>query len=76
MQVVNSNVPVSKLEVSTDNGGTWQPTTRKEYNYFENPSGFGTSTVSVRVTSDDGKTITQDNVSIAANSKTTCDSNF
>ncbi|KAE9965647.1 hypothetical protein EG327_000401 [Venturia inaequalis] len=35
MQVVNSNIAVSSLEVSTDGGNSWQETTRREYNYFE-----------------------------------------
>jgi expansin (peptidoglycan-binding protein) len=76
MQVMNSNVPVSKLEVSTDGGKTWKSTTRKEYNYFENPSGFGTQSVDVKVTSSSGSSIIVKGVSIAANSKKTAGSNF
>ncbi|CAI9635692.1 unnamed protein product [Alternaria burnsii] len=76
MQVMNSNMPVSKLEVSTDGGATWQATTRKEYNYFENPAGFGADSVDVKITSSGGKSIVVKSVSIAANSKKTAGSNF
>ncbi|KAG8168364.1 hypothetical protein KVR01_001113 [Diaporthe batatas] len=76
MQVVNSNMPVSKLEVSTDGGKTWQATTRTDYNFFEKSSGFGTSTVDVRVTSTSGSTITVSKVSVASDSKATAASNF
>ncbi|KAI8635108.1 carbohydrate-binding module family 63 protein [Xylariaceae sp. FL1651] len=76
MQVVNANEPVTKLEVSTNGGSTWQSTTRKDYNFFENPSGFGTSTVAVRVTSKSGSTVVVKNVSVASDSKVTAGSNF
>lgn len=76
MQVVNSNRPITKLEVSTDGGSTWQATTRKDYNFFENSSGFGTSTVDVRVTSASGGTIKVSKVSVASDSKVTAASNF
>ncbi|KAF5677016.1 extracellular cellulase [Fusarium heterosporum] len=57
MQVRNSNLPVKSLEVSTDGGKSWKATARKDYNFFENPSGFQTQTVDVRVTSSTGGTI-------------------
>ncbi|PWY69247.1 hypothetical protein BO83DRAFT_428582 [Aspergillus eucalypticola CBS 122712] len=76
MQVVNSNLPVTKLEVSTDSGSTWQSTTRSSYNYFENQSGFGTDTVDVRVTAEDGSQITVKNVSVSSGSSVTASSNF
>ncbi|KAL0938795.1 rare lipoprotein A [Colletotrichum truncatum] len=76
MQVLNHNEPVKSLEVSTDGGATWQQTTRKEYNFFENPSGFGTNTVDVKVTSESGKTTTAKNVSIQADSEHLASSNF
>lgn len=47
MQARNVNQPVSKLETSSDGGITWELTTRKDYNYFENSSGCG-SMVDVR----------------------------
>jgi len=76
MQVVNANVGVSKLEVSTDGGSTWKPTTRQPYNYFENSSGFGTDSVDVKVTSIDGKTIVVKGVSVADSSTKTASGNF
>ncbi|KAI0514819.1 carbohydrate-binding module family 63 protein [Xylaria bambusicola] len=76
MQVVNANEPVSKLEVSTDGGSTWKSTKRQDYNFFENPSGFGTDTVTVRVTSESGSTVTVRNVSVASDSQVTAGSNF
>ncbi|KAF7547466.1 hypothetical protein G7046_g8995 [Stylonectria norvegica] len=76
MQVVNANEPVKSLEVSIDGGSTWAATTRKDYNFFENPSGFGTSTVDVRVTSTTGKTITMKNVGVTSDSQIKGSSNF
>jgi expansin (peptidoglycan-binding protein) len=76
MQVVNANEPVSKLEVSTDGGSTWKSTTRQDYNFFENSSGFGTTTVTVRVTSKSGSTVVVKNVSVASDSQVTAGSNF
>lgn len=76
MQVMNANVGVSKLEVSTDGGATWKATTRKEYNFFENPAGFGTDSVDVKVTSVSGTSIIVKGVSIAAQSTKTAASNF
>jgi expansin (peptidoglycan-binding protein) len=76
MQVVNSNVAVKSLEVSTDGGKTWKATTRQTYNYFENSAGFGTQTVDVRVTSTGGQTIVVKSVSVASTSKTTASGNF
>jgi expansin len=75
MQVVNSNIPVASLEVCTD-GYTWQPTTRADYNFFENQSGFGTTTLDVRITSITGSTITVKGVSVSSGSSTTASSNF
>ncbi|RDW74328.1 putative extracellular cellulase CelA/allergen Asp F7-like [Aspergillus mulundensis] len=76
MQVVNANGPVKALEVSTDSGSTWQSTTRSDYNYFENSSGFGTDSVDVRVTGADGGVITVKNVSVASGESVTADGNF
>ncbi|TGJ87990.1 hypothetical protein E0Z10_g736 [Xylaria hypoxylon] len=76
MQVVNANEPVSKLEVSTDGGSTWKSTTRQEYNFFENSSGFGTATVTVRVTGESGSTVVVKNVSVASDSQVTAVSNL
>jgi expansin (peptidoglycan-binding protein) len=76
MQVINHNEPIASLQVSTDSGKTWQATTRRDYNFFENSSGFGTSTVDVKVTSSTGKTITVKGVSVAALVQTKAASNF
>jgi expansin (peptidoglycan-binding protein) len=76
MQVMNANVGVAKLEVSTDGGASWKQTTRKPYNFFENPAGFGADSVDVKVTSTNGKTIVVKGVSIASGTTTTAGGNF
>lgn len=76
MQVMNSNLGISKLEVSTDGGSSWKSTTRSKYNFWENSAGFGTSSVDVRVTAVNGKAITVKGVSVAASSTKTASSNF
>lgn len=76
MQVRNSNLPVKSLEVSIDNGRTWVGTTRKEYNFFENPSGFRTETVDVRVTSSTGSTIIVKGVNVQPQTEFKVGSNF
>ncbi|KAI0400554.1 carbohydrate-binding module family 63 protein [Xylaria palmicola] len=76
MQVVNASEPVAKLEVSTDGGATWKPTARRDYNFFENASGFGTDKVTVRVTSRSGSTVVVKNVGVASDSQVTAGSNF
>lgn len=76
MQVVNANNPVKSLEVSTDGGKTWKQTQRASYNFFLNPSGFGTSEVDVRVTGINGKSIVFNNVSVASDSQKTASGNI
>ncbi|EAW12821.1 putative extracellular cellulase CelA/allergen Asp F7-like [Aspergillus clavatus NRRL 1] len=76
MQVVNANEPVASLEVSTNGGSTWQPTTRTYYNFFENASGFGADTVDVRVTGVSGKSLTVKNVGVGSSSSVTASSNL
>lgn len=76
MQVVNSNVPVKSLEVSTDGAKTWQPTVREDYNFFQNASGFGVDVVDIRITGVTGETIVINNVSSNGGSSTTGSSNF
>ena len=76
MQVVNANEAVSKLEVSTDGGSTWQSTERQDYNFFEKSSGFGTDTVTIRVTGESGSTVTVEDMSVASDSQVTAASNF
>ncbi|OCK95236.1 carbohydrate-binding module family 63 protein [Cenococcum geophilum 1.58] len=76
MQVINANIPVAKLEVSTDGGATWQATTRQNYNFFVGASGFGTDTVNVKVTSSTGKVITVNSVGVASGTEVTASGNF
>lgn len=76
MQVQNANTPVKSLQVSTDNGKTWQKTERKEYNYFENPAGFKTNSVDVKVTGTSGESIIVKNVSIEQKTTKTAGGNF
>ncbi|KAM5345851.1 hypothetical protein ACJ41O_011712 [Fusarium nematophilum] len=76
IQVVNHNEPVESVEVSTDGGSTWQATERQDYNFFENPSGFGVDSVTVRVTSTTGKTVTVEDVGVEANAEYEATSNF
>jgi hypothetical protein len=76
MQVVNANKAVASLEVSTDDGRTWQSTTRATYNFFENSSGFGTSTVDVKITSVDGDVVIVNDVAVTSDSTTTASGNF
>ncbi|KAJ4190926.1 hypothetical protein NW755_005141 [Fusarium falciforme] len=76
IQVVNANEPVTKLEVSTDGGSTWQETERKDYNFFENSAGFGVDSVDVKITSKTGKTVTVSGVGVEAGAKFEADSNF
>lgn len=77
MQVVNSNNAVTALDVSVDGGKTWQSTVRQDYNYFQksDSSGFGTDTVTVRVTCSNGKTVTLSNIGVADSSSYTASGN-
>jgi len=76
MQVVNHNEPVKSLEVSIDGGSTWQATNRKDYNFFENPSGFSTKTVDIRITSTTSKTIIIHNVGVDSDAEYKANTNF
>jgi len=76
MQVVNANKAVASLEVSIDGGSTWTGTVRQSYNFFEYSSGFGTTTVDVKVTSVDGDVIIVNGVEVASGASTTASSNF
>ncbi|KAJ5182865.1 hypothetical protein N7492_000481 [Penicillium capsulatum] len=76
MQVVNANEPVTKLEVSTDGGSSWQATERTYYNYFEKKSGFGTENVDVRVTGQSGKSVVVKNVGCESEAVVTAASNL
>jgi expansin (peptidoglycan-binding protein) len=76
MQVMNSNVQVTSLEVSTDGGNTWKGTKRQPYNFFENSAGFGADSVDVKITSSGGKSIIVKGVSVQSSTTKTATSNF
>ncbi|KAF2731235.1 barwin-like endoglucanase [Polyplosphaeria fusca] len=76
MQVMNSNVAVAKLEVSTDGGKSWKGTTRQPYNFFENSGGFGTESVDVRVTGVGGGVVVVRGVSVASGAMKTAGGNL
>lgn len=76
MQVMNSNVQVTSLDVSTDGGKTWKGTKRQPYNFFENSAGFGTDSVDVKITSSGGQSIIIKGVSVAAGTTKAGTSNF
>ncbi|KAK8013835.1 hypothetical protein PG990_007131 [Apiospora arundinis] len=75
MQVLGADVPVASLEVSVDDGRTWRPTTRQEYNFFEEPRGFGKDTVSVRVTGETGRSVVVPGVGMEPGLETTASGN-
>lgn len=74
MQVVNAAEGISKLEVSTDSGSTWKPTTRTDYNYFEHSSGYG-STVDVKVTGLSGATVIVKKIAVTPGNLVTASAN-
>ncbi|PCD31251.1 hypothetical protein AU210_010906 [Fusarium oxysporum f. sp. radicis-cucumerinum] len=76
IQVVNANEPVKSVQVSTDGGSTWKSTERKDYNFFENPAGFGKTSVDVKVTSSTGKSVVVKNVGVTAGAQYKASSNF
>ncbi|OBS22445.1 hypothetical protein FPOA_08782 [Fusarium poae] len=76
IQVVNANEPVKSVEVSIDGGKTWKATERKDYNFFENPSGFGKESVDVKITSSTGKTVIVNKVGVTAGAQYKAKSNF
>ncbi|ENH73023.1 Expansin-like protein 2 [Fusarium oxysporum f. sp. cubense race 1] len=76
IQVVNANEPVKSVQVSTDGGSTWKSTERKDYNFFENPAGFGKTSVDVKVTSSTGKRVVVKNVGVTAGAQYKASSNF
>ena len=75
IQVVNANQSVSKLEVSTDGGTTWQGTQRQDYNFF-NASGLGATQVDVRVTGDGGQQVVVKGVAVTPGNLVTASANF
>ena len=77
MKVVNVNRQVTTLEVSTDGGNTWQGTQRQDYNYFQKADGggFGTDTVTVRVSCSNGVKVILKNIGVADGTSYTASGN-
>lgn len=77
LQVLDANYPITALDVSTDNGRSWQPTIRKEYNYFERErsAGFEKDFVFVRISCSNGRQVIIPNVSAANEAKTEAPTN-
>jgi expansin (peptidoglycan-binding protein) len=59
VQVLNHKLPVVSLEWSED-GATFNPASREDYNYFLDDAGFGDNRVTVRITAVDGQVLTDD----------------
>ncbi|KAL8408396.1 hypothetical protein RB594_007000 [Gaeumannomyces avenae] len=72
LQVLDANYPITALDVSTDNGQSWKPTIRKEYNYFEREgsAGFEKDFVHVRISCSNGRQVIIPSVSAASEAKT------
>ncbi|OLN89234.1 Expansin-YoaJ 2 [Colletotrichum chlorophyti] len=77
MQVLNHNYPITKFEVSIDNGKTWQSTVRQDYNYWQRSGndGFAVDKVNIRVTCSNGKQVTATNVGTQAGAQFTTSGN-
>jgi len=77
MQVVAANQPVTALDVSTDNGNTWQGTQREDYNYFQKAGGggFGVDTLTVRISCSNGAKVILRNVGVADSTSYTAPGN-
>ncbi|KAK1835008.1 RlpA-like double-psi beta-barrel-protein domain-containing protein-containing protein [Podospora conica] len=69
LQVLNANLPITALHVSTDKGQTWEETVRREYNFFERAEGknggFSADKVMVRVSCSNGRRVILPEVSAA-----------
>lgn len=77
LQVQNSNYPVSHIEVSTDNGKTWENTVSKDYNFFEGAKmgGFDSDTVELRISCFNGKVVYMKDVPMEKDKKVWATSN-
>ena len=80
LQVLNANLPITALHVSTDGGQTWEETARREYNYFERAAGkggggFNADRTMVRITCSNGRGIILPEVSAAENAQTRAPTN-
>ncbi len=60
VQVLNHRLPIESMEFSKDDGSTWQPMERMDYNYFLTESGFGEGSTQVRITAIDEQTLTDE----------------
>lgn len=68
---------VADLQVSTDGGSTWQSgLSRQDYNFFQESSGFGTTSVAVKVVSIDGDEVVVDDVNVTGGTLVTATANF
>jgi expansin (peptidoglycan-binding protein) len=76
IQVMNANVGVSKVEVSIGGGASWKAMARKEYNFFENPAGFGKDTMDVKVTGVSGKSVVVKGVTVTPSALKTASANL
>ena len=75
--VENANRRTSKMEVSTDNGSTWQEAVRTgDYNMFELQGTLPTTTAWVKVRSHAGGVVTVKNVKLASNAVTDGSANY
>lgn len=75
-QVVGARRRTSKLEVSTDQGSTWQAADRTDYNFYEINSGVGASSAWVRTTSNVGTTVVVKDVPMTGDSVTKAGENY
>lgn len=76
--VENATLRTASLDVSTDSGSTWKPTTRNINNFFEFAAGGGTGTKSawIRLTSETGSQVVVKGVNMASSTVTTATSNY
>jgi hypothetical protein len=74
--VENATYRTSKLEVSTDQGSTWQPTTRNVNNFFEASGALSADTAWVKVTSVEGSSVVVKDVKLVPKSSTAATENY
>lgn len=68
---------MADLQVSTDKGSTWKSgLTREDYNFFQESSGFGTTSVAVKVISIDGDEVIVNGCDVTGGSLATAAGNF
>lgn len=76
--VENAVYRTAKMEVSSDQGATWKPTTRDVNNFFklEGNGGVGAATAWVRVTSETGTTVVLKDVQMKSETTTKAAENY